>query len=236
VDADHRGSPHDTGRFTGGSAHHSTYRYRTLGGALVTVHPSEEGVFESRCSGCDVTASSTGGIDQARHDANRHAEHCRAVESHGGDIAEIVREVAADIRVELSHVATRAGAGIALAGALLIGTVQQTPATMPLFAIGAAGAVVLTISLLLFFSVLLPPPARRTRSALLRWGAYHSGEQLLADSVNRNLAVYRATTSIELSRLLQARYRRLALALWAGVGAVLTLALGVSWDVVFGGV
>jgi hypothetical protein len=143
--------------------------------------------------------------------------------------------VAADIRTELSHVVTRAGAGIALSGALLIGTVQQTPTTMPLFAIGAAGAVVLTISLLLFFSVLLPPPARATRTALLRWGAYPSGKQLLADSVDRNLAVYRATTSIELSQLLQTKYRRLALALWTVVAAVLTLAVGVSWDLVFGG-
>jgi hypothetical protein len=106
---------------------------------------------------------------------------------------------------------------------------------MPLFAIGAAGAVVLTISLLLFFSVLLPPPARATRTALLRWGAYPSGKQLLADSVDRNLAVYRATTSIELSQLLQTKYRRLALALWTVVAAVLTLAVGVSWDLVFGG-
>jgi hypothetical protein len=53
--------------------------------------------------------------------------------------------------------------------------------------------------------------------------------------VDRNLAVYRATTSIELSQLLQTKYRRLALAPWAVVAAVLTLAVGVSWDLVFGG-
>jgi hypothetical protein len=172
MDANHLGRPQDGGQPEGGSSGYSTYRYRTLDDALVTVSLEGAEVVQSRCSGCDVTALFVGSVDQAQHEANNHAEPCRAVDPHGGDIAEMVREVAADIRTELSHIVTRAGAGIALSGALLIGTVQQTPTTMPLFAIGAAGAVALTISLLLFFSVLLPPPARATRTALFRWGAY----------------------------------------------------------------
>jgi hypothetical protein len=102
---------------------------------------------------------------------------------------------------------------------------------MPLFAFGVAGAVALTISLLLFLSVLLPPPTRPTRSSLLHWAEYQHGEHLLAELASRDLAAYRASMCMELSRLLQNKYRRLALALWAGAAAVLTLALGVSLDV-----
>lgn len=228
MDASDRIGQTDASR--GGDGPQSACRYRTPGGALVTVSSNDTGGLEYECSGCHARGDSGTSTDRARQEASRHAEHCRALDPHGVEAAEVMREIAADVRTELSRIDTRAGAGIALSGAILIGTVQQTPTTGRLFAFGVAGAVALTISLLLFFSVLLPPPTRPTRTSLLQWGEYDDGEQLLANLVERNLATYRATMSLELSRLLQQKYRRLALALWAGVAGVLTLAFGVSVD------
>lgn len=183
--------------------------FLTRGGALVVSSPQGRHRWAYRCDGCG-----TRGTARSHAPANRHASRCRgAPDPAAREAAERVQEVIAELRSELPQVDARAAAGIALTSAVLIGTVTAAPLTMPAFAFAAAGAALLTVALLGFVAVLLPSQAGTTPTDM-------TGQKDL-------IAARLATRT-------QSKQRRLAVALWTGTLAVVTLAFGATVELLRG--
>jgi hypothetical protein len=212
-----------------------TWWYLTLGGCHVAVSASGSGNYSYRCTGCDVQSVQAEGRLQALSHASQHAAQCRAMSNpRSRDAAEIARELAIDVRAELPRIDARAAAGIALSAAVLIGTVGQPPPTMPGYAFAVVAAGLLTLALLLFFTVLLPVSAEGRHASLRRWASFENGEALVAELASWDRAVYHATAAIELSSVVRAKHSRLTLALAAGALALLALASGASLELFLG--
>ena len=137
--------------------------YLTLGGCTVTVSGNEQAVYTFRCEGCGTHQDQVAELVQALSQANEHASECRAVsDPRFRYVADVARELGADVRAELPRIDARAAAGIALSAAVLIGAVGQAQ-PMPVLAFMIVAAALLTVALLLFFAVLLPAPAKTSR-------------------------------------------------------------------------
>jgi len=208
--------------------------YLTLSGSHVELIADDRGLHRYHCTGCDTYSNRPEGRQPALKHANEHASQCRAT-SHlwSGNVTQIAQDVTADVRAELPRIDARAAAGIALSAAVLIGVTGQPP-PMPIlpFAIVAAG--LLTVSVLLFFTVLLPAPSGASRVSIRRWAEFKSGEDLANELATWDRAVYHASAAIELSSVVRAKHKRLVLAVVAGALAVLTLAFGASYALYLG--
>jgi hypothetical protein len=128
------------------------------------------------------------------------------------DTVDIAREIAIDLRAELSRIDSRAAAGVALVAAILVGVVSQTPARMPIFAVAIAAAILLTIALLLFLMVLLPTPTLPSQRSLVGVRAGRRadrGRDGPDSSRNRDAGWWRGTRELE-TLPLEEKARRLA--------------------------
>ena len=137
------------------------------------------------------------------------------------------------MRAELPRIDARAAAGIALSAAVLIGVAGQAPPA-PILHFAVVAAALLTIALLLFFTVLLPTSGNASQVAIHRWAEFKNGEDLADELATWDRAVYHASVAIELSTVVRAKHRRLTLALFAGALAVLALACGASYSLFLG--
>jgi hypothetical protein len=91
---------------------------------------------------------------------------------------------------------------------------------MPILAFMVVAAALLTIALLLFFTVLLPVPAKASPASIRRWATFETGEALVNELANWDRALYNATAAIELSSVVRTKHARLTLGLWAGALAL----------------
>jgi len=204
--------------------------YLTLGGCPVTVSPNDQGDFEYRCQGCGAQQNDVHERVLALSQADDHASKCRATrDPRAEDAAYLAREISAEVRAELPSIDARAAAGIALSAAVLIGVVGQ-PQPMPILVFMVVAAALLTIALLLFFTVLLPVPGEAGRASIRRWATLESGQALVDQLTGKNRAIYHATAAVELSSVVRTKHIRLMLGLYAGGLAVLTLAAGATYS------
>jgi hypothetical protein len=188
----------------------------------------------------------------------------RRVDGSPEDTVEISRELAIDLRAELSRIDSRAAAGVALIAAILVGVVSQAPTKMPIFAVAVAAAILLTAALLLFLMVLLPTPTLPSHRALvggrtssvrnasrLSWGdravgrwrstpelkrvaLEERGKQLAIELMSLDRPEYYATVAIEINAQVHAKERMLMVAFISGTLGVAALALGASWALLLG--
>jgi hypothetical protein len=200
----------------------------------VTVSADDKGGYRYRCDGCRTSSDRTDGRVRTLALANEHAAQCRATSRpQSRKAAEIAQEVTGDVRAELPRIDARAAAGIALSAAVLIGVAGQAPPA-PILHFAVVAAALLTIALLLFFTVLLPTSGSASRVAIHRWAEFKNGEDLADELATWDRAVYHASVAIELSTVVRAKHRRLTLALFAGALAVLALACGASYSLFLG--
>ena len=208
--------------------------YVTLGGCQVTVSANAQGSYSYRCQGCNAQQDKAEGRVQTLSHANEHAGQCRAISNpRYREVADIARELSADVRAELPRIDARAAAGIALSAAVLIGAVGQAQ-PMPILAFMVVAAALLTLALLLFFTVLLPVPAKASKASIRRWATFKNGEALADELANWDRALYHATAAIELSSVVRTKHTRLMLGLYAGSLAVLVLASGAAYSFFLG--
>lgn len=226
--------PRADGPNAGTSGRDSTCWYLTLGGCPVTVSSNDQGGFDYRCEGCGAQQDQVRERVLALSQADEHASKCRAMpDPRSRDADDLARELAADVRAELPRIDARAAAGIALSAAVLIGVVGQ-PQPMPIFVFMVLAAALLTIALLLFFTVLLPVPGEARQAAIRRWATFENEQGLVDQLAGWNRAFYHATAAIELSSVVRTKHIRLTLGLYAGGLAVLTLAAGATYSLFFG--
>ena len=204
--------------------------YVTVGGCQVTVTPNDQEGFEIRCVGCGAQQVHAGERVLALSQADEHASRCRAIpDPRFGDADDLARELSADVRGELPRIDARAAAGIALSAAVLIGVVGQ-PQRMPIFVFTVTAAALLTIAILLFFTVLLPVPGESRHASIRRWASFESGQALIGYLAGWDRALYHATVATELSSAVRTKHTRLTLGLFAGGVAILTLATGATYS------
>ena len=204
--------------------------YLTLGGCQVTVSADDQGGYSYRCEGCGAQQDRAGQRESALVRANEHASKCRAISNpRFRDVSDIARELSADVRAELPRIDARAAAGIALSAAVLIGVVGQ-PQPMPIFAFMVVAASLLTLALLLFFTVLLPVPPKGSKASIRRWATFDNGQALEDELAGWDRALYHTTAAIELSSVVRSKHMRLSLGLYAGALAVLALAAGATYS------
>jgi hypothetical protein len=208
--------------------------YVTLGGCQVTVSANDQGGYSYRCEGCNAQQDKAEGRVQTLFQANEHAAQCRAISNlRSRDVADIARELTADVRAELPRIDARAAAGVALSAAVLIGAVGQAQ-PMPILAFMVVAAALLTIALLLFFTVLLPVTAKGSQISIRRWATFETGEALADELASWDRALYHTTAAIELSSVVRTKQTRLTLGLYAGALAVLALATGAAYSLFVG--
>jgi hypothetical protein len=161
---------------------------------------------------------------------------------------EISRELAIDLRAELSRIDSRAAAGVVLIAAILVGVVSQAPTKMSIFAVAVAAAILLTATMLLFLMVLLSTPTLPSHRALVgvrtssgrstpelkRVALEERGKQLAIELMRLDRPEYYATVAIEINAQVHARERLLMVAFISGTLGVATLALGASWALLLG--
>jgi hypothetical protein len=193
-------------------------RFATVGGAAVELTASG-GRFWFECGGCGRRSEQSGGFANAQDAANAHAWHCRATaDLITRDRADLVRDLLLEFRQEIHQLDTRAGAGMTLSAAVLIGVVSQAPPAEPGYSLAVVGAALLTIALLMFFSVLLPATAT----------GYHVYAKGAPDRLSGALAgtrdAYHESRLAAVARVMRVKHRRLALAIGVSGLAVMTIA------------
>ena len=195
---------------------------------------NEQAVYTFRCEGCGTHQDQVAELVQALSQANEHASECRAVsDPRFRYVADVARELGADVRAELPRIDARAAAGIALSAAVLIGAVGQAQ-PMPVLAFMIVAAALLTVALLLFFAVLLPAPAKTSRVSIGRWAAFKNEQDLINELAGWDRALYYAADAIEQSSIVRTKHMRLTLGLYAGALAVLALAAGAAYSLLLG--
>jgi hypothetical protein len=206
--------------------------YLTVVGYQVTVSSNDQGGYRYRCEGCNAQQDRASERARALSEANEHASICRAMSSRRAkDVEDIARELYADVRAELPRIDARAAAGIALSGVVLIGAVGQAQ-PMPILAFMVVAAGLLTVALLLFFTVLLPVPAKASPASVRSWATFANGQALAEHLASWPRAFYHTTSAIELSSVVRTKHTRLTLGLYAGALAVLTLAAGACYSII----
>lgn len=206
--------------------------YLTVVGYQVTVFLNGQGDYRYHCEGCNVQEDRPSERAQVLSDANEHASKCRAMSSRRAkDVEDVARELYADVRAELPRIDARAAAGIAISGAVLIGAIGQAQ-PRPILEFMVVAAVLLTVALLLFFTVLLPVPSKASPASVRSWATFASGDALAEHLASWPRAFYHTTSAIELSAVVRTKHMRLTLGLYAGAIALLTLAAGACYSLI----
>jgi len=208
--------------------------YRTLGGAVVVVATTALGL-RFQCQGCHEESDWLADQQRANSQANAHASRCHSTPDPNVELsATAAAQVALELRADLQRIEAKAAAGIALSAAVLLGVIAQTPHAQPVFSFGVGAAALLTIAVLGFFTVLLPRKLGGAHSALAEVARSMRRGSIADDHGLGRLHSYRAAVVEELLEQVQAKDRRLALALTAGALAVVLLAAGATIALAFG--